>query len=276
MPDISSEMDADLGGDTQSALEAAAARFGLRKTSGLRSPAHNAAVGGAPNSYHMRGQADDFAGPEPAMSQFHSYVKSGYSDQIAEAIHGSGDHKDHVHVAWKAPQRSVVDQMDTDLGAPAKADVVSQMDSELGSAAPAGAGVADRTAVASSSPPSASVDRLSGARASATTIQQPSRPFASAPSPFNQPSPEIGITPVLNRAIKEGSGQPRPVATAPNVRPVPEADKPLQAQFESAKASGDINTANQKGLELQKARLGLYARSIDAWAGWIRSGMAVD
>lgn len=66
-------------------------------TSGLRSPAHNAAVGGSPRSYHLQGAALDFL-PPAGMS----------NGQAVAALQRSGlpfaelmDEGTHVHVAWK-------------------------------------------------------------------------------------------------------------------------------------------------------------------------------
>ena len=47
----------DLGDDPADTVAQEGHRFGLRITSGQRSVFHNAAVGGAPDSYHLRGQA---------------------------------------------------------------------------------------------------------------------------------------------------------------------------------------------------------------------------
>jgi len=65
-------------------------------TSGMRTPERNATVGGAPNSFHMRGQALDFVKP-PGMT--FEQVKQGMAAQglpVTELI----DEGDHIHWAW--------------------------------------------------------------------------------------------------------------------------------------------------------------------------------
>jgi hypothetical protein len=69
----------------------------VQVTSAGRSPEHNAAVGGAANSYHLRGQALDFIPPK-GMSMADAAAalkKSGIP--FAELL----DEGDHVHVAWR-------------------------------------------------------------------------------------------------------------------------------------------------------------------------------
>lgn len=65
-------------------------------TSGMRTPERNAAVGGAPNSFHMRGQALDFVKP-PGMT--FEQIKQSMAAQglpVTELI----DEGDHIHWAW--------------------------------------------------------------------------------------------------------------------------------------------------------------------------------
>lgn len=56
-------------------LEAIRCHFGapVNITSGYRSPSYNAAVGGAPNSYHLRGEAADFQVPSKSIIEVHRW-----------------------------------------------------------------------------------------------------------------------------------------------------------------------------------------------------------
>lgn len=69
-------------------------------TSTYRSPEHNRAVGGVPNSYHLRGRAIDIA-RRPGVSHYQiaaAYRAAGYS--LAESL----DEGDHSHFAFGAPK----------------------------------------------------------------------------------------------------------------------------------------------------------------------------
>ena len=69
-------------------------------TSTYRSPAHNRAVGGVPNSYHLRGRAIDIA-RRPGVSHWQiaaAYRDAGYS--LAESL----DEGDHSHFAFGPPK----------------------------------------------------------------------------------------------------------------------------------------------------------------------------
>lgn len=69
---------------------------GARITSGQRSAEHNRAVGGAPNSYHLRGQAYDLApAPGQSMTDLERTLRSS-GLPFAELLNEG----DHVHVAW--------------------------------------------------------------------------------------------------------------------------------------------------------------------------------
>lgn len=69
---------------------------GVRITSGRRDPERNRSVGGAPNSYHLRGQAFDLA-PPPGMSMADLERQLRASGLPFAELLNEGD---HVHVAW--------------------------------------------------------------------------------------------------------------------------------------------------------------------------------
>lgn len=68
---------------------------GAQITSMRRTPAHNTEVGGAPNSFHLRGQAVDFVKPEGFdLAQFRQQLEAS-GVLVAELL----DEGDHIHVA---------------------------------------------------------------------------------------------------------------------------------------------------------------------------------
>lgn len=87
---------------------AAAARIGARwgrVTSTYRTPAHNRAVGGVPNSYHLSGRAIDIA-RRPGVRHGDiaaAYRAAGYA--LVESL-DEGDHS-HFAFAFGAPVRAV-------------------------------------------------------------------------------------------------------------------------------------------------------------------------
>lgn len=74
----------------QNALAMLAGGQGVQMTSGLRSPERNAAVGGKPNSQHLRGTAGDYVVPQAQ--------KAGFMQQVEAAGLQAIDEDDHVHV----------------------------------------------------------------------------------------------------------------------------------------------------------------------------------
>lgn len=69
---------------------------GVNITSGRRSPARNQAVGGAPNSFHLRGQAFDLTpAPGQSMADLERTLRAS-GMPFAELINEG----DHIHVAW--------------------------------------------------------------------------------------------------------------------------------------------------------------------------------
>ena len=73
---------------------------GAQVTSGMRTPARNAQVGGVPNSYHLQGQAYDLR-PPPGMTT------AQYARQLQAKFPGIKvlDERTHVHVQPMAPNR---------------------------------------------------------------------------------------------------------------------------------------------------------------------------
>src|SRR5215469_230808 len=78
---------ADLGPDPAATVSQAAHAFGLRISSGQRSVAHNAAVGGAPDSYHLTGQAYDLTGRPDQMASFTRHMNGAYGPNVRELFH---------------------------------------------------------------------------------------------------------------------------------------------------------------------------------------------
>lgn len=71
----------------------------LTVSSALRTPEHNRAVGGAPNSYHLKGQALDLVPPAGmSMSDLATMLRGAIPN--AKELMNEGN---HVHVAWGDP-----------------------------------------------------------------------------------------------------------------------------------------------------------------------------
>lgn len=78
------------------ALQQLITRFGVKPTSGYRDAAHNAQVGGASNSDHLRGDAVDFGGTPQQLAALYRYAQGRYPyvEPMAQA-------KNHVHISFK-------------------------------------------------------------------------------------------------------------------------------------------------------------------------------
>ena len=90
-------------------------KFDLRITSLYRSPEHNAAIGGAPNSYHTRGLAVDFVPADGNWSRLDKvvlWVRLRFSGRFAEVLWRTTGHYDHLHIAFRPgrarPSRKVI------------------------------------------------------------------------------------------------------------------------------------------------------------------------
>jgi hypothetical protein len=81
-----------------------AAKFGLTMTSLYRSPEHNAAIGGAPNSWHTKGMAVDFVpsdGNWSRLDKLSIWLRLRFSRKLIEGpIWRSAGHYDHLHLAF--------------------------------------------------------------------------------------------------------------------------------------------------------------------------------
>lgn len=80
------------------ALQGVVSQFGVHPTSGYRDPGHNASVGGASNSDHLRGDAVDFGGTPQQLASLYRYAQGRfpYVEPMAQA-------KNHVHISFSRP-----------------------------------------------------------------------------------------------------------------------------------------------------------------------------
>lgn len=77
----------------------------LRITSARRSPTHNKRVGGSPTSFHLRGRACDFVGPEwdlirAAGAAWAFRIGPGCTGPEEVLLERLGQPGEHLHVAW--------------------------------------------------------------------------------------------------------------------------------------------------------------------------------
>jgi len=83
--------------------ERLARKFHLSITSGYRSKAENAAIGGAPNSYHTRGLGFDFvpqrSGAWGQLDRAKAWAYARFSRKFAEVLWRVSGHYDHLHIA---------------------------------------------------------------------------------------------------------------------------------------------------------------------------------
>jgi biotin carboxyl carrier protein len=103
-----------VGGTMKKAMQVAN-KFGLRYSSGYRTPQHNAAVGGVPNSLHTHGTpanpgAVDLVGPLGAMQQALAYARAKFGLQEG-LIHDVGSGL-HLHLGFFAKGgKAMMDQL---------------------------------------------------------------------------------------------------------------------------------------------------------------------
>lgn len=91
------------GGSSVDPLDAIQAAIpGVRFTSGLRTTEQNRSAGGAPNSFHLRGQAVDIAPPQGvSIDQFRRQLES-QGVRVRELLNEG----DHWHIAWDGEGRA--------------------------------------------------------------------------------------------------------------------------------------------------------------------------
>jgi hypothetical protein len=78
---------------------------GLTVTSGRRSAAHNAEVGGAEHSHHLEGRAVDLTGSRHTLNSALECVReqrvtAGCTGPVEAFIEFPGTPHEHLHVAW--------------------------------------------------------------------------------------------------------------------------------------------------------------------------------
>lgn len=101
------------GGQVDQIAQELAKKFGLRISSGQRSPTQNRAVGGSPTSLHLSNRARDLSGPPEAMAAAFRYLTRRYGRTVHEAFYDPagyylkrgkrvrgaiGGHSDHLHI----------------------------------------------------------------------------------------------------------------------------------------------------------------------------------
>lgn len=77
----------------------------LRISSGRRTALRNAAVGGVPGSWHLRGRAVDFTGPLSVLKEarevaFGQRVSPRCTGPEEVFVEYPGERRQHLHVAW--------------------------------------------------------------------------------------------------------------------------------------------------------------------------------
>lgn len=77
----------------------------LRVSSGRRTPLRNAAVGGVPGSWHLRGRAVDFTAPLSVLRDaervaWEQRVSPGCTGPEEVLVEFAGERRQHLHVAW--------------------------------------------------------------------------------------------------------------------------------------------------------------------------------
>lgn len=226
-------------------------------TSGARSPAHNAAVGGVPTSEHVPGQgvAYDFIPPH-GMSNGDAMARIQSSGIPFDQLIGEGN---HIHVGWRPGGSAGRGQV---IGGPPV-----QLAANTRTASSPFAPTASDASAPAPTPQSVQVTTGPGPSVPASAVQAPASPFA-APGSASPPGPVNSLGPAAPSA---GPGAPSGPPTGPQATPA--EIQMVQAGLRFPPGSAPYMQAIEKAAEIRARAAAPMAPPKDMM--WGPNGQAV-